>query len=29
MHEYIPEVYKKIKSRGIDTLKDVFEVSNV
>lgn len=25
MHDYIPEVYKKMKSRGIDTLKDIFK----
>ncbi len=25
MHNYVPNVYGKIKSRGIDTLKDIFE----
>ena len=25
-HNYVPMVYRKIKSRGIDTLKDIFEV---
>ena len=25
MHKYVPIVYKKIKARGIDTLKDIFE----
>ncbi len=28
LHDYVPEVYKKIKSRGIDSLKDIFEVEN-
>ncbi len=28
LHDYIPTVYNKIKSRGIDTLKDIFEVEN-
>ncbi len=25
LHDYVPQVYEKIKSRGIDTLKDIFE----
>lgn len=25
LHDYIPEVYKKLKARGINTLKDIFE----
>lgn len=25
LHDYVPQVYDKIKSRGIDTLKDIFE----
>lgn len=25
LHDYVPQVYDKIRSRGIDTLKDIFE----
>ena len=25
-HNYIPKVYKELKAKGIDTLKDIFEV---
>ena len=25
LHKYTPKVYEQIKSRGIDTLKDIFE----
>ncbi len=28
LHDYIPKVYQKLKSRGINTLKDIFEVNN-
>lgn len=28
LHNYIPKVYQKQKSRGINTLKDIFEVNN-
>ncbi|MDD2181508.1 MAG: CpaF family protein [Bacilli bacterium] len=28
MHDYVPLVYKRIKSQGIDTLKDIFEAEN-
>ncbi len=28
MHDYTPSVYKKIKSRGIDSLVDIFEADN-